>query len=377
MEIYLDNAATTELEEEVIEAMISSLKNNYANPSSVYRPSQNAKKELEYARDKIAKMLGAKSKEIFFTSGGTESDNWAIKGAAFKKGNTKKHIITTPIEHHAVINSVEYLKNFGFEVSYVKVTDEGFVDIEDLKSLIRKDTLLCSVMYANNEIGTIQDINKIGQILKENDVLFHVDGVQALDTIEIDLSNLNVDLMSFASHKVRGPKGIGLLYIKDGVTIENFMHGGAQERSKRSGTENLAGVVGFCKALEISRSNLKERTAYIQKLRDKLIENLLEIDGVVLNGPVKDRLVSNVNVSIEDVDTQILLMMLDKENIYASSASACTANSIEPSHVLLSIGRNESMAKNCLRLTLSEKNSIDEIEMVSVIIKDKIRTLRG
>ncbi|EFI42445.1 cysteine desulfurase family protein [Peptoniphilus sp. oral taxon 386] len=374
MEIYLDNSATTKLDKEVLEEMLPYLTGEFANPSSIYTIARTTKQAIEKSRDLIADKLGAKSKEIFFTSGGSESDNWAIKGTV--DANIGKHIITTPIEHHAVLNTFEYLEKKGYDVSYLKVDSDGIVDLEYLENILNENTALVSVMYANNEIGTIEPIEKIGNILKERNILFHVDGVQALSGIDFKLKDLPVDLMSFSAHKIRGPKGIGALYIKEGTKINPIIHGGSQERGRRAGTENVASIVGFAKAVDISRKNIKNDVKYIENLRNILMNSLLEIDGVYLNGSSKNRLSNNINISIEKVDVQALLMMLDMRGVYASSGSACTAGSMAPSHVLKSIGRSDELARNCLRLSLGIDNNIYEINEASVIIREVIETLR-
>lgn len=374
MKVYLDNAATTKLKDEVLNEMLPYLKEFYGNASSVYSLGKKSKEAITNSRDLISKILNCKSKEIFFTSGGSEADNWAIKSCLENK--IGKHIISTPIEHEAVLESLNYLKSFGFEIDFLEVNEEGVVSIDSLKEKIRSDTVLVSVMYVNNEIGTIQPIKEIGEILKNTNTLFHVDAVQALNCYKIDLSELDVDMMSFSAHKINGPKGIGALYVKEGVKIKSFIDGGAQERNKRAGTENVASIVGFSKALELIQTNIEEKNNSILEVRNYVLDKLLKLEGVYLNGSLNNRIPSNINISIEGVDSNILLMKLDLEGIMASSGSACNSGSINPSHVLKAIGRDDILAKNCLRITLSEENSLEQMIEVSDIIIDSIQALR-
>ena len=377
MDIYLDNAATTKLNKEVLSAMEPYLKDIYSNPSSVYSFSKEAKNAVEEARDNIAKILKVDANEIFFTSGGSESDNWAIKGVAFNNYFNKGKIITSPIEHKAVLESVEYLKKFSYDVDYLKVDNEGKVDLDSLRKLLDSKTILLSIMFANNEIGTIQPIKEISKILEGHKALFHVDAVQALGSLEFDIKDLGVDLMSFSSHKIGGPKGIGILYIKNGTPIDSFIHGGSQEKNKRAGTENVASIVGLSKAFDLLAKNKKENIKKITEMKDFMLDKLLKIDGVYLNGSREDRLPGNIDISIDGVESQLLLILLDKSDIFASSGSACNAGSINPSHVLKAIGRNDNLAKNCLRLTINENNNIDEIRQASDIIINTINKLRS
>ena len=377
MDIYLDNAATTKLNKEVLSAMEPYLKDIYSNPSSVYSFSKEAKNAVEEARDNIAKILKVDANEIFFTSGGSESDNWAIKGVAFNNYANRGKIITSPIEHKAVLESVEYLKKFSYNVDYLKVDNEGKVDLDSLRKLLDSETILLSIMFANNEIGTIQPIKEISKILEGHKALFHVDAVQALGSLEFDINDLGTDLMSFSSHKIGGPKGIGILYIKNGTTIDSFIHGGSQEKNKRAGTENVASIVGLSKAFDLLAKNKKENIKKIKEMKDFMLDRLLKVDGVYLNGSREDRLPGNINISIDGVESQLLLILLDKSDIFASSGSACNAGSINPSHVLKAIGRNDNLAKNCLRLTINENNNIDEIKQASDIIINTINKLRS
>lgn len=377
MDIYLDNAATTKLNKEVLSAMEPYLKDIYSNPSSVYSFSKEAKNAVEEARDNIAKILKVDANEIFFTSGGSESDNWAIKGVAFNNYANKGKIITSPIEHKAVLESVEYLKKFSYDVDYLKVDNEGKVGLDSLRKLLDSETILLSIMFANNEIGTIQPIKEISKILEGHKALFHVDAVQALGSLEFDINDLGADLMSFSSHKIGGPKGIGILYIKNGTPIDSFIHGGSQEKNKRAGTENVASIVGLSKAFDLLAKNKKENIKKIKEMKDFMLDRLLKVDGVYLNGSREDRLPGNINISIDGVESQLLLILLDKSDIFASSGSACNAGSINPSHVLKAIGRNDNLAKNCLRLTINENNNIDEIKQASDIIINTINKLRS
>ena len=377
MDIYLDNAATTKLNKEVLSAMEPYLKDIYSNPSSVYSFSKETKNAVEEARDNIAKILKVDANEIFFTSGGSESDNWAIKGVAFNNYVNKGKIITSPIEHKAVLESVEYLKKFSYDVDYLKVDNEGKVDLENLKKSLDDKTILLSIMFANNEIGTVQPIKEISKLLEGYKALFHVDAVQALGGLEFDINDLGADLMSFSSHKIGGPKGIGILYIKNGTSIDSFIHGGSQEKNKRAGTENVASIVGLSKAFDLLAKNKKENIKKIKEMKDFMLDRLLKVDGVYLNGSREDRLPGNINISIDGVESQLLLILLDKSDIFASSGSACNAGSINPSHVLKAIGRNDNLAKNCLRLTINENNNIDEIRQASDIIINTINKLRS
>lgn len=377
MDIYLDNAATTKLNKEVLSAMEPYLKDIYSNPSSVYSFSKEAKNAVEEARDNIAKILKVDANEIFFTSGGSESDNWAIKGVAFNNYANKGKIITSPIEHKAVLESVEYLKKFSYDVDYLKVDNEGKVDLDSLRKLLDSETILLSIMFANNEIGTIQPIKEISKILEGHKALFHVDAVQALGSLEFEINDLGADLMSFSSHKIGGPKGIGILYIKNGTPIDSFIHGGSQEKNKRAGTENVASIVGLSKAFDLLAKNKKENIKKIKEMKNFMLDRLLKVDGVYLNGSREDRLPGNINISIDGVESQLLLILLDKSDIFASSGSACNAGSINPSHVLKAIGRNDNLVKNCLRLTINENNNFDEIKQASDIIINTINKLRS
>lgn len=376
--IYLDNAATTSLKSEVLEEMMPIFKENYGNPSSIYSIGRNARKEVEKSRQTVAEILGANPSEIFFTSGGTESDNWAIRGVAFaqlRKG--KNHIITSKIEHHAVLHTVKELEKEGFEATYLDVDENGFVNPEDVKAAMTEKTALVTVMYANNEIGTIQKISEIGKVCHEKGVIFHTDAVQAVGHLEINVKEQNIDLLSLSGHKFHGPKGVGALYVKKGVRILNLMQGGAQESNKRPGTENVAGIVGLAKALEISMQNRSEKNKDLEKKRDFLITELLKIKRSRLNGDKTQRLPGNVNISFEGIEGESLLLLLDAAGICASSGSACTSGSLDPSHVLLAIGLVHEVAHGSLRLSLDESTTMEELEYTVSEIKKVVERLRS
>jgi cysteine desulfurase NifS len=376
-EIYMDYAATTYIKPEVLEEMNPYLTQYFGNPSSIYHISRKTKIAIDIARERIANSINARHDEVFFTGGGSEADNWAIKGIAFANKDKGNHIITTNIEHHAVIHTCEYLEELGFEITYLPVDAFGFINIEDLKNAINDKTILVSVMFANNEIGTIEPIKEIGEICREKNVIFHTDAVQAVGNITIDVKDMNIDLLSMASHKFYGPKGIGSLYIRKGVKIHNLIHGGAQERARRAGTENVAGIVGMGKAIEISIQNMEKEVNRLSSLRDKLIKTLLKIPGAKLNGALgKNRLPGNVNVSFENIDGEILLMNLDSMGICASSGSACSAGAIEPSHVLLALGISTELAKSSLRLSMGSGTTEEEVEYLMKVIPEVIEKLR-
>ena len=375
--IYVDNAATTSLSKEALNAMIPFYKLHFGNPSSLYSVGQTAKDAIENARKNIALCLSAKSTEIFFTSGGTESDNWAIKGVAynmFKKG--KNHIITSKFEHHAVLNTVKKLEKEGFSVTYLDVYDDGLVRVEDVERSITEKTALVSIMYANNEIGTIQPIKEIGEVCRKNKVLFHTDAVQAVGNVKIDVNEQNIDILSLSGHKFHGPKGVGALYVKTGVKLERLIEGGAQEKGNRAGTENVAGIIGLSTALKIACNNMSERNEKLVVMRDKLIENLLKIEHSRLNGHRTRRLPGNVNLSFGGIEGESLLLMLDAKGICASSGSACTSGSLDPSHVLLSIGLPHEIAHGSLRISLSDENSMDDVDYILEVLPPIISKLR-
>lgn len=363
--IYLDHAATTPVRREVLEEMIPYFTENYGNASSVHFYGREAKKALDMSRERIAKAIGAKSDEIFFTAGGTEADNWAIKGIAYankKKGN---HIITTKIEHHAVLHTCEYLEKEGFEVTYLSVDQYGMINLDELKNAITDKTILITIMFANNEIGTIQPIEEIGAIAKEKGIYFHTDAVQALGSVDINVEKMKIDALSMSAHKLNGPKGIGALYIKKGTKILSYIHGGAQERNRRAGTENIPGAVGMGKAVELASANLEQKQQYLKGLRGKLIQGVMEkIPYTRLNGHPEKRLSGNTSFCFEFIEGEALLLSLDIVGIASSSGSACTSGSLDPSHVLLSIGLSHEIAHGSLRLTIGEGNTEEEIDYV-------------
>lgn len=375
--IYMDNAATTPVSQEALETMMPFFRENFGNPSTIYSVGRNARKELELARERVAKAIGATPKEVFFTSCGTESDNWAIKGAAFeglKKG--KNHIITSKIEHHAVLHTVQYLEKKGFDVTYLDVDSQGLVNPKDVENAITKKTALVTIMYANNEIGTIEPIEEIGKICKDKGVLFHTDAVQAVGHVPIDVKKQNIDMLSLSAHKFHGPKGIGALYIRKGVRIETFMEGGAQESGKRAGTENTAEIAALGKAIETACTKIEEKNSRLIKKRDRLINELLKIERSRLNGHREKRLPGNVNISFEGIEGESLLLLLDMAGICASSGSACTSGSLDPSHVLLAIGLPHEIAHGSLRLSLDESNTDEEIDFVINEVSKAVKRLR-
>ena len=376
--IYLDNAATTKTRPEVVEAMLPYFTEYYGNPSSVYEFSTPSKKAITEARETIAKSLGAKTNEIYFTAGGSESDNWAIKATAEAYESKGKHIITSKIEHHAVLHTCEYLEKRGFEITYLEVDENGTVKLDELKKAIRPDTILISIMFANNEIGTIQPIKEIGEIAKEHGIIFHTDAVQAYAHVPINVDEYHIDMLSVSGHKFNGPKGIGFLYIRTGLKLRSFIHGGSQERKRRGGTENVPGIVGMGKAVEIAMANLAERTAYEVELRDYLIDRVLsEVPYVRLNGHRTNRLPNNANFAFQFIEGESLLIMLDMQGICGSSGSACTSGSLDPSHVLLAIGLPHEIAHGSLRLTLSEETTKEDIDFTVDEIKKIVEKLRS
>lgn len=375
--IYLDNAATTKIHPEVLEEMLPYFDEYYGNPSSIYSLGAKSKMAVMEARERIANSLGALTEEIYFTAGGTEADNWAILGVAEAYKNKGKHIITTNIEHHAVLHTCAYLEKQGFEVTYIGVDAAGVVDVAALEAAIRPDTILVSVMYANNEIGTMQPIAEIGRITREKGVLFHTDAVQAYCQIPIDVNALEIDLLSASAHKIKGPKGIGFLYIRRGLKIRSFIHGGAQERKRRAGTENVPGIVGFGKAVSLAQDSMEARTADEIQKRDYLIKGILEkIPHSKLNGHISERLPNNVNISFQFIEGEGMLMLLDMAGICASSGSACTSGSLDPSHVLLAIGLPHEIAHGSLRLTLDEEITYEELDYTIETLASVVARLR-
>lgn len=376
--VYLDNAATTQVKEEVLEEMLPFFRETYSNPSAVYSFAQNGKKAVEKARKQAADLIGAKQEEIYFTAGGSESDNWALKAIAEAYEGKGKHIITSKIEHHAILYTCEYLEKRGFEVTYLDVDADGKIVIEELKKAIRKDTILISIMSANNEIGTIQPLAEIGRIAHEKDIIFHTDAVQAYGHIPLNVDAMHIDMLSASGHKLGGPKGIGLLYIRSGIKIKSFIHGGAQERSRRAGTHNTPGIIGIGKAAELAGKNMNENIQKETALRSHLIERVLsEIPHVKLNGHPTDRLPGNANFSFRFVEGESILILLDQLGICASSGSACTSGSLDPSHVLLAIGLPHEIAHGSLRLSLSEETTLEEVDFVVDELKRIIERLRN
>lgn len=363
--IYFDNAATTPVRKEVYDEILPYFMQYYGNASSVYTIARESKKALEKAREQVAKALNAETEEIYFTAGGSESDNMALKGVAEAMEKKGKHIITTKIEHHAILHTCEYLQERGFDITYLPVDEYGKISLEDLKAAIREDTILISVMFANNEIGTIQPIKEIGEIARDKGIYFHTDAVQAVGHVKIDVKDMNIDLLSLSGHKLCAPKGIGAIYIKKGVNIRPFVHGGAQEKRRRAGTENIAGIVGLGKAIELANEEIEQNTKKLIFLRDKLIKGILEnIPYSKLNGHPKDRLPGNCNISFEFVEGESMLLLLDSKGIAASSGSACTSGSLDPSHVLLAIGLPHEKAHGSLRMTLEHYNTEQEVDIV-------------
>lgn len=376
--IYMDNAATTPVKPEVLEAMLPYFTEHFGNPSSIYSISSSNKKAITDARELIAKTIHTTPENIYFTAGGSESDNWVLKATADAYESKGKHIITTKIEHHAILHTCEYLEQKGFEVTYLDVDENGIVDLDQLEKAIRPDTILISVMFANNEIGTIEPIAEIGKIAHEHGVLFHTDAVQAYTQVPIDVDEMNIDMLSASGHKINGPKGIGFLYIRKGVKIRSFVHGGAQERHRRAGTENVTGIIGIAKAAEIATGNMKERTAKEIAVRDHLIARIeKEIPYAKLNGDRTKRLPNNVNFSFRFIEGESMLIMLDGKGICASSGSACTSGSLDPSHVLLAIGLPHEIAHGSLRLTISDETTMEDADFVVDNLKQIVERLRS
>ena len=376
--IYLDNAATTQVRPEVLEEMLPYFTEHYGNPAAIYSFASEAGHAVAHARQAVADVIGANKDEIYFTGGGSESDNWALKATAEAYSSKGKHIITSTIEHHAILHTAEWLEKQGYEVTYVPVDENGTVKLDALEAAIRPDTILISIMAANNEIGTIQPLKEIGAIAKKHGVLFHTDAVQAYAHIPIDVNEMNIDMLSASGHKIGGPKGIGLMYIRKGVKIRSFIHGGAQERSRRAGTHNVPGIVGMGKAAQIAVRDMDQISDYESQLRDHLIERVLaEIPYTRLNGHRTDRLPNNANFCFRFIEGESLLILLDQAGIYGSSGSACTSGSLEPSHVLLAIGLPHEIAHGSLRLTLSDATTLEDIDYTVDKLKEIIERLRG
>ena len=376
--IYLDNAATTKVNKKVLESMMPYFSEIYCNPSAAYSFATKGRIAIEEARNYAAKLIGASDMEIYFTSGGSESDNWAIKAVAESFSDKGKHIITTKIEHHAVLHTCEYLERHGFDITYLNVDSDGKVRLDELKKSIRQDTILISVMTANNEIGTIQPVAEIGKIAHEKGILFHTDAVQAYGHIPINVDEMNIDLLSASGHKFNGPKGVGIMYIRKGVKIRSFIHGGSQERGRRAGTYNVPGIAGLGTAAKLAMENMAKRAEKEKELRDYFIDRIsAEIPYTVLNGHREDRLSNNINFCFRFVEGESVLIMLDQAGICASSGSACTSGAIDPSHVLRAIGLSDEMAHESLRLTLSYENTKEEIDTVVGELKRIVERLRG
>lgn len=375
--IYFDHAATTYVKPEVIEEMIPYFTKQYGNASSIYSIGRESKKAIEVARDKVAAAIGAQAREIFFTGSGTEADNWAIKGVAYANKSKGNHIITTAIEHHAILHTCQYLESDGFEVTYLPVDKNGLITTEQVMAAIKPSTILITVMFANNEIGTIQPIAEIGKIAREKGIYFHTDAVQAIGNVPINVVDMNIDLLSLSSHKFYGPKGVGVLYIRKGVKITSFMHGGAQERGRRASTENIPGIVGLGKAIEIAANNIDEYNKKLLSLRDRTIDEITKrIPFIRLNGDRYKRLPGNINFSFEFIEGESLLLMLDMKGIAASSGSACTSGSLDPSHVLLAIGLPHEIAHGSLRITFGEDNTQEDVDYFMEVLPMIVERLR-
>ncbi len=360
--IYMDNAATTRITDSVFEAMLPYLKENYGNPSAIYSLGQRSRAAIENSRIKIAEILGVKASEIYFTSSGSESDNWALKGSLLP--NQENHLISSRIEHPAVLNSLKKIESWGGQASLVSVDEEGFVDLREIENSIKDSTRLISIMFANNEIGTIEPLAEISKIAREKNILFHTDAVQAIGNIKFKIKNIGVDMLSLSGHKLGAPKGVGVLYLREGIDLDNFLDGGEQERGRRASTENLASIVGLARAMEDAYNNIEDYSSYTRDLRDYTIEKLLNIDGIILNGPRENRLPGNINITLKNTKPQTMVQYLDMFDICVSSGSACAAGSINPSHVLRAIGRSEEDSLSMLRLSLNHENTKEECDYV-------------
>lgn len=360
--IYMDNAATTRITDSVFEAMLPYLKENYGNPSAIYSLGQRSRAAIENSRIKIAEILGVKASEIYFTSSGSESDNWALKGSLLP--NQENHLISSKIEHPAVLNSLKKIESWGGQASLVSVDEEGFVDLKEIENSIKDSTRLISIMFANNEIGTIEPLAEISKIAREKNILFHTDAVQAIGNIKFKIKDIGVDMLSLSGHKLGAPKGVGVLYLREGIDLDNFLDGGEQERGRRASTENLASIVGLARAMEDAYNNIEDYSSYTRDLRDYTIEKLLNIDGIILNGPRENRLPGNINITLKNTKPQTMVQYLDMFDICVSSGSACAAGSINPSHVLRAIGRSEEDSLSMLRLSLNHENTKEECDYV-------------
>lgn len=376
--VYADNSATTNISDEVFEAMLPYLKDQYGNASSIYKLGRDAQKAIEESRAKVAKALNADPKEIFFTSCGTESDNWAIRGVCEKlKAKGKNHIVTSVFEHHAILHTCQYMERQGYEVTYIPVSDKGLINPEDIRNAITDKTAIVSIMYANNEIGTIQPIEEIAKVCHEKGVIFHTDAVQAVGNVEIDVKKQGIDMLSLSGHKIHAQKGIGAIYIKRGLVLPNLIYGGGQERGKRPGTENTAAIVGLGRAMEIAVQGIPEKNERVTKMRNRLIDGLLTIPNTRLNGDREKRLSGNCNISFEGVEGESLLLKLDEHGIMASSGSACTSGSLDPSHVLLSLGLKHEVAHGSLRLSINNQNTEEDIDYILEWVPKVIEELRS
>ncbi len=376
--IYMDNAATTPVSQEVLDFMLPYFTKVYGNASSIHQTGRDAAKAIAEARRQVAFAIGAKQEEIYFTAGGSESDNWAIKGTAFARKSKGNHIITTSIEHHAVLHTCEWLQKQGFDITYLPVNSEGFVSPADVEKAITDKTILITIMAANNEIGTVEPIAEIGKIAKAHNIPFHTDAVQAIGAVPVNVNDWQVDMLSLSGHKFHGPKGVGALYVRKGTRLDTLLQGGAQERGLRAGTENLAGIVGLGKAITLAVANLEAKSQKLASLRDRLIDGILSaIPNVRLNGPRTNRLPGNVNVSVQYIEGESLLLRLDLNGIAASSGSACTSGSLDPSHVLLAIGLPHEIAHGSLRLSLSQDNTIAEVDEVIKVLPGIVENLRA
>lgn len=375
--IYMDHAATTYVKPEVLNEMLPYFTENFGNPSSLYSLGRKTRAAIDTARERVAKAIGANVDEIFFTAGGSEADNWALKGIAYANRNKGNHIITTKIEHHAILHTCEYLERQGFRVTYLSVDENGLISLDDLKNAITDETILITIMFANNEIGTIQPMDEISRIAHERGVLLHTDAVQAIGNVEIDVKEMEIDLLSLAAHKFYGPKGVGALYIKKGTRIDNLVHGGGQEKKKRAGTENIPGIVGLGKAIELATENLEEHNAKIEAMRDRLLNGIMErIPETKLNGHRERRLPGNINVSFRFIEGEGLLLLLDQAGICASTGSACSSGSLDPSHVLLAIGLPHEIAHGSLRLSVGDLNTEEDVDYVLEALPKIVQRLR-
>ena len=376
--VYADNAATTRVSDEVLNSMLPYFTERYGNASSIYKLGRDAQRDIEIAREKVAKALNASPNEIFFTSCGSESDNWAIRGVCEKLASKgKKHIITSVFEHHAILHTCQYMEKHGYDVTHLPISKDGFVNPEDVRNAIREDTAIVSIMYANNEIGTIQPIKEIGAICREKKVIFHTDAVQAVGNVPIDVKEQNIDILSLSGHKIHAQKGIGAIYIKKGLALPNLIFGGAQERNKRAGTENVPAIVGLGTAIEIATANIPEKAEKVTAMRNRLIDGILKLPKTRLNGSRENRLPGNCNISIEGVEGESLLLKLDLNGICASSGSACTSGSLDPSHVLLALGLKHEVAHGSLRLSISNENTDEDIDYILEVVPKIVEQLRA